>query len=309
MERCYGGSLLNHLEKFGDDITIAARNCLISRFGVIKISDFGLSKVVTELAGEKLENQQIPLRWMAPETLKRDPEYSIKSDVWAYGMLLFEIYNNGGKPWPEWEPKRIATHIRRGRMIELPDRTPQSVKELVRECWKMSVAERCDFKYIVRKMTAVHLKYPAPRPENSTIARIPRVTALSMQELEVLQEQEDSEDEALGDVSIVADEERKQEDPEREATIEEVAVKRKPRKKRKRSDAGRRKRDKKGRKNNTNAIATTISSEDTDKTKPTIEDIDEAGKKVLALAQAFSEHDDISSVIFHFCHWLPHYYK
>ncbi|VDM25372.1 unnamed protein product [Toxocara canis] len=224
MERCYGGSLLAHLEKFGNEITtgerirycleaamgmsylqdrkcihrdLAARNCLISKFGVIKIADFGLSKVVTELAGEKFENQQVPVRWMAPETLKRDPEYSLKSDVWAYGMLLFEVYNNGGKPWPDWEPKRIATHIRKGRMIELPG----SRCQLDNACTGSKVF--------------VELQ--------STIARIPQVTAMSMQEMEVLLEQEETDDEALDEAHSLSEEGRRQDDPERDATIE-VAV-------------------------------------------------------------------------------------
>ncbi|KHN76705.1 Tyrosine-protein kinase Fer [Toxocara canis] len=310
MERCYGGSLLAHLEKFGNEITtgerirycleaamgmsylqdrkcihrdLAARNCLISKFGVIKIADFGLSKVVTELAGEKFENQQVPVRWMAPETLKRDPEYSLKSDVWAYGMLLFEVYNNGGKPWPDWEPKRIATHIRKGRMIELPDRAPKSIKELVNDCWQLNVAQRCDFKHIVRKLNVVQLQFPPPRPEKSTIARIPQVTAMSMQEMEVLLEQEETDDEALDEAHSLSEEGRRQDDPERDATIEEVAVKRTPRRMKKHRDGEKMKKDKKAKKALTSVMNTR--NDDTDKTKQTSEDTDEMRRKATQVTQ------------------------
>lgn len=70
---------------------LAARNCLISKYGRVKIADFGLSKLVSQLAGEQWNNQQIPVRWMAPETLRPNPEYSSKSDVWAYGILTYEV--------------------------------------------------------------------------------------------------------------------------------------------------------------------------------------------------------------------------
>ncbi|RCN34859.1 hypothetical protein ANCCAN_19302 [Ancylostoma caninum] len=112
---------------------LAARNCLISDGG-IKISDFGLSKIAEELEVKKAGDdkadppiEHIPLRsflssnldmivtsaiWMAPETLKRPQLWSTKSDVWSFGVLLYEVFNDGGKPWPNDEPKRIATHIR-----------------------------------------------------------------------------------------------------------------------------------------------------------------------------------------------------
>lgn len=57
---------------------------------------------------------------MAPETLVQQPAYSEKSDIWSYGMLLFEIFNKGKKPWPDWEVKKIATYIRKVQMPDFP---------------------------------------------------------------------------------------------------------------------------------------------------------------------------------------------
>ncbi|ETN72450.1 hypothetical protein NECAME_18841, partial [Necator americanus] len=57
---------------------------------------------------------------MAPETLKRPQLWSIKSDVWSFGVLLYEVFNDGEKPWPNDEPKRIATHIRKLNPEERP---------------------------------------------------------------------------------------------------------------------------------------------------------------------------------------------
>ncbi|EYC27461.1 hypothetical protein Y032_0009g742 [Ancylostoma ceylanicum] len=75
---------------------LAARNCLISDVG-IKISDFGLSKIAEELEAKKAGDdnksdppiEHIPLRWMAPETLKRPQLWSTKSDVWSFGVVSY----------------------------------------------------------------------------------------------------------------------------------------------------------------------------------------------------------------------------
>ncbi|KJH40435.1 protein tyrosine kinase [Dictyocaulus viviparus] len=178
MEYCPGGNLQDHMHKFKNRVLIperilllweackgmrylhskgcvhrdlAARNCLISELGYIKISDFGLSKIAEELEmlkkGEDKSEPQIehiPLRWMAPETLRRPQLWSTKSDVWSFGILIYEVFNDGEKPWVNDEPKRIATHIRdtgqdiKGRMPDLPLLTPQLVKQLVAKIWVLN---------------------------------------------------------------------------------------------------------------------------------------------------------------------------
>ncbi|KAK6757472.1 hypothetical protein RB195_015348 [Necator americanus] len=174
MEFCPGGNLQDHLKKYKEKIQVnelvcyaaetargmrylhskscvhrdlAARNCLISEDGLIKISDFGLSKIAEELVGTKQEEgepalEQIPLRWMAPECLKRPQLWSLKSDVWSYAVLLYEIFNEGGKPWPDDPPKKIATHIRKGKMPDYPAKTPTQFRHLMAKIWNLNPDER-----------------------------------------------------------------------------------------------------------------------------------------------------------------------
>uniref|UniRef100_F1KUQ7 Tyrosine-protein kinase n=2 Tax=Ascaris TaxID=6251 RepID=F1KUQ7_ASCSU len=203
MEYCPGGSLEAHLNAqkanivLGERVTfcleaaqgmrylhsqncihrdLAARNCLIGADGVVKISDFGLCKVeeATRNADDYMTN--IPVRWMAPETLVKPPKFSKKSDVWAYGVLLYEVFNLGVKPWPNEEVKKIATNIRHGIMPEMPSITPAAVKDLVQTTWLKNREERPSFKIIVKKVRDMQKgELKPPDPAECSVNRINNV--------------------------------------------------------------------------------------------------------------------------------------
>ncbi|KAK6102029.1 Protein tyrosine kinase family protein [Brugia pahangi] len=223
MEQCTGGSLDNHLQQWAYKITIgerilygletakgmcylqgkdlihrdlATRNCLISKYGVIKISDFGLSLLANDHT-VIWKKQKVPIRWMAPETIQHKPRYSVKSDVWSYGVLLYEIFNNGIKPWPNLDVRQCATNIRRGVMPDMPEITPKEIIRLVRKCWKISVEKRCDFKYIVKKLKKLQLCYAPPEIADLTIAKLKNVKALTEEGAETQEEKDDCEAESI----------------------------------------------------------------------------------------------------------------
>uniref|UniRef100_A0A1I7YPK9 Tyrosine-protein kinase n=1 Tax=Steinernema glaseri TaxID=37863 RepID=A0A1I7YPK9_9BILA len=203
MEFCPGGSLDTHLKNMKKDIDVgervlycleaaqgmsylheksclhrdlAARNCLISAKGIVKIADFGLSKMVGELNEGDAGAQQVPVRWMAPETLQKTPSMTTKSDVWSFGVLVFEIFNLGEKPWPDDPAKKVATLIRRGRMVDPPELAPQQIRDLMLRTWKMEPELRPNFKEIVTYITDVSKnQIPPPIPEKCTTNLIPGV--------------------------------------------------------------------------------------------------------------------------------------
>ncbi|KAL6744078.1 hypothetical protein Aduo_017052 [Ancylostoma duodenale] len=205
MEFCPGGNLQDHLKTHKGKIAInelicyaaeaargmrylhskscvhrdlAARNCLISEDGVIKISDFGLSKIAEELGGGKPDEgepplEQIPLRWMAPECLKRPQLWSLKSDIWSYGVLLYEIFNDGEKPWPDDPPKKIATHIRKGKMPDYPPKTPGPFKEIMTRIWTLNPDQRPSMDEISRRIKELRkTDFKTMDPSKTVIKRL-----------------------------------------------------------------------------------------------------------------------------------------
>ncbi|CAJ0587848.1 unnamed protein product, partial [Mesorhabditis spiculigera] len=153
---------------------IASRNCLIGLTGWIKIADFGLSKMI----GRKLDKEEeeteaqlgLPLRWMAPECLQKKREFSKKSDVWSMGVMIWETFNEGAKPWPDWEAKKIATYIRKGKMPEFPSGTPAHLKDYVeKHVWSVNLDTRTDMEGVWKNLDETRAS--VGNPKNSVIER------------------------------------------------------------------------------------------------------------------------------------------
>ncbi|VDO27913.1 unnamed protein product, partial [Brugia timori] len=234
MEYCPGGSLENHLKKQKENIVIgerieycleaalgmrylhmqgclhrdlAARNCLISMTGLVKISDFGLSKADTLERENGIELNGIPIRWMAPETLVKNPHFSKKSDVWSFGVLLYEIFNLGIKPWPDDENKRIATNIRHIRMPEMPSITPPSIKALVSTIWVKNVDNRPNFKIICKKLHDMQKGDLKPPPvAECAVNRIPNVKRMGYIKIEQMLDETTEEAEPVETPTMTTDE-------------------------------------------------------------------------------------------------------
>ncbi|KAL3994709.1 Protein tyrosine kinase family protein [Acanthocheilonema viteae] len=234
MEYCPGGSLENHLKKQKENIVIgerieycleaalgmrylhmqgcvhrdlAARNCLISMDGLVKISDFGLSKAETLDGENDIEMTDIPVRWMAPETLVRNPQFSKKSDVWSFGVLLYEIFNLGMKPWPDDENKKIATNIRRIRMPQMPSITPPEIKLLISMIWIKNADNRPNFKIICKRLHDMQKGDLRPPPvAECAVNRIPNVKRMEYIKIEHILEDIMEEAEPAETPTVTTDE-------------------------------------------------------------------------------------------------------
>ncbi|KAI8509547.1 Endothelial cell-specific molecule 1 [Branchiostoma belcheri] len=130
---------------------IAARNIVISDRKVAKIADFGLSRdVYTSSAYERTnqggEEELLPLKWMAVESL-RDGVYTCESDVWSYGVLLWEIASFGEEPRYAGGPMHpdvctLLELLKKGVRLQQPENCPLPVYRIIRSCWIVDPSKR-----------------------------------------------------------------------------------------------------------------------------------------------------------------------
>ncbi|CAO4362120.1 unnamed protein product [Caenorhabditis nigoni] len=183
MEFCAGGSLEDALKKFGKDMEeferqillldaargmrylhyqkcvhrdLASRNCLISSEGNVKIADFGLSKTLEKnQTAFKEALKEAPLAWLAPECIQRESEFSIKTDVWAFGVVIFEVYNNGAKLFDGEEDTAIIRKIKRANMPTIENRTKlASMQAVLSSIWTRKPDDRPDFQKVLEQLVA-----------------------------------------------------------------------------------------------------------------------------------------------------------
>ncbi|KAM7344842.1 neurospecific receptor kinase isoform 2-T3 [Cochliomyia hominivorax] len=127
---------------------LATRNCLINEQMVVKIADFGLShKIYLQDYYKGDENDVIPIRWMPLESILYN-KFSIESDVWAYGICLWEIFSFALQPYYGLTHAEVIKYIKDGNVLSCPDNTPLSVYALMRRCWNRKPSERPSFNEI-----------------------------------------------------------------------------------------------------------------------------------------------------------------
>nr|P00529.1 RecName: Full=Tyrosine-protein kinase transforming protein ros [UR2 sarcoma virus] len=140
---------------------LAARNCLVSekQYGscsrVVKIGDFGLARDIYKndyyrKRGEGL----LPVRWMAPESLI-DGVFTNHSDVWAFGVLVWETLTLGQQPYPGLSNIEVLHHVRSGGRLESPNNCPDDIRDLMTRCWAQDPHNRPTFFYIQHKLQEI----------------------------------------------------------------------------------------------------------------------------------------------------------
>uniref|UniRef100_A0A8C0SFX6 receptor protein-tyrosine kinase n=1 Tax=Canis lupus familiaris TaxID=9615 RepID=A0A8C0SFX6_CANLF len=129
---------------------LATRNCLVGDGMVVKIADFGLSRNIYSADYYKAnENDAIPIRWMPPESIFYN-RYTTESDVWAYGVVLWEIFSYGLQPYYGLAHEEVIRYVRAGRTLARPARCPLELYNLMRLCWSPLPADRPGFPGIHR---------------------------------------------------------------------------------------------------------------------------------------------------------------
>lgn len=135
---------------------LATRNCLVGENMVVKIADFGLSRNIYAADYYKAsENDAIPIRWMPPESIFYN-RYTSESDVWAYGVVLWEIFSHGMQPYYGMAHEEVIYYVRDGHVLPCPEECSLELYNLMRLCWSTHPSDRPSFASIHRILERMH---------------------------------------------------------------------------------------------------------------------------------------------------------
>jgi proto-oncogene tyrosine-protein kinase Ret len=129
---------------------LACRNVLVDDNQILKISDFGLCRAIyKDTAYVKKTKGRLPLKWMSIEAIF-DREFTRQSDVWSFGVVLWEICTMGGFPYPTVPNESLLGKLRSGYRMEKPRNCSQELYDLMRECWSEDPQLRPSFQELTQ---------------------------------------------------------------------------------------------------------------------------------------------------------------
>ncbi|BHF74695.1 hypothetical protein SprV_0501778200 [Sparganum proliferum] len=151
--------------------SLAARNIFLNIENNPKIGDFGLCR----REGSRYPCGEMLVKWSAPEILENKENYSTKSDIWSYGIVLWEVYSLGHVPFSDIQNEKLGEALKKAFdedrcPLEFPENTPENVRRVARLCLKADPACRPDCKDIIAK-----LKAPPPLPPREPLPSRPPV--------------------------------------------------------------------------------------------------------------------------------------
>uniref|UniRef100_A0AAY5L6P0 Tyrosine-protein kinase n=1 Tax=Esox lucius TaxID=8010 RepID=A0AAY5L6P0_ESOLU len=135
---------------------LAARNCLVGEQSIVKISDFGMSReqedgIYSSTGGLK----QIPIKWTAPEALNYG-RYTMDSDVWSFGVLLWETFSRGLTPYSSMTNQQTRDEVEKGYRMPPPNSCPPEVYAIMCRCWEYNSRKRPSFSKIRTELSDLY---------------------------------------------------------------------------------------------------------------------------------------------------------
>ncbi|XP_036595395.1 macrophage-stimulating protein receptor isoform X2 [Trichosurus vulpecula] len=136
---------------------LAARNCMLDETFTVKVADFGLARDILDkeyYSIRRHRHARLPVKWMALESLQTY-KFTTKSDVWSFGVLLWELLTRGASPYPNIDPFDIAHFLAQGRRLPQPEYCPNALYKVMLQCWNSVSTERPTFGVLVREVECV----------------------------------------------------------------------------------------------------------------------------------------------------------
>ncbi|XP_033638388.1 serine/threonine-protein kinase STE20-like isoform X2 [Asterias rubens] len=141
---------------------LAARNILISEHEVCKVADFGFARDIFGLAYYPKAPDRAPIRWYAPEAIM-DDMFSTKSDVWSFGILLFEIATLGKRaPYHGMDNNQVRFSVSAARHPKRPVNCDNLLFQIMEKCWAKDPDDRPTFRELVIMFEGIQGNYPKP---------------------------------------------------------------------------------------------------------------------------------------------------
>ncbi|KAK7176816.1 hypothetical protein R3I93_000917 [Phoxinus phoxinus] len=142
---------------------LATRNCLVGNGLLVKIGDFGMSRDIYSSDYYRVGGHtMLPIRWMPPESIMYR-KFSTESDVWSFGVIMWEVFTYGKQPWFQLSNNEVIECITQGRVLDRPRLCPKEVYDLMLGCWQREPQQRLNIKdiqkvlYALGKATPVYL--------------------------------------------------------------------------------------------------------------------------------------------------------
>lgn len=128
---------------------VAARNCLVTGNHFVKIFGFSMTEKGEVYSSDRSETK--PLKWTAPEAIISG-NYVVLSDVWSFGILMWEIFSSGTVPYPGMSNRETIDKVIEGYRMEAPKNTPKACYNIMMNCWDDQPAYRSHFEDLVKKL-------------------------------------------------------------------------------------------------------------------------------------------------------------
>ncbi|KAJ7319588.1 hypothetical protein JRQ81_019099 [Phrynocephalus forsythii] len=130
---------------------LAARNCLVDTDLTVKVSDFGMTRYVLDDQYVSSLGTKFPVKWSAPEVFHYS-KFSSKSDVWAFGVLMWEVFTLGKQPYDLYDNMQVIEKVCSGYRLYRPQLASEAIYQIMYSCWHELPEERPSFHYLLSLM-------------------------------------------------------------------------------------------------------------------------------------------------------------
>lgn len=175
---------------------LAARNCMLDESFTVKVADFGMARDIYDKEYYSVQDSKkakLPVKWMAIESLQTQ-KFTTKSDVWSFGVLMWELMTRGASPYPDVDPYDITRYLIQGRRLHQPQYCLDSLWSILLQCWHPEPESRPDFSTLVKAIHNIHsslegehyvnlqityVNLDQPRPYSSLSPPLPTLSEVS----------------------------------------------------------------------------------------------------------------------------------